>query len=199
MNEIKSFLKNLSAFDLVVVVFFSLLTIFNIIYFNRVTQWLTFVCLNIFIIFFVFTLVIVEQKSNKKAWHIIHYWYIAPLILFTFKEIYFMIQPIRQTDYDYLFIQIDRWLFGTDPTILLSKISTPVLTEILQIIYGIFYLLPIMLGLFLYRKKRYLAMDYVVFSIVYGFYLSYLGYFALPGIGPRFTLHNYNTINQTLP
>ena len=199
MNKIKSFLKNLSAFDLVVVVFFSLLTIFNIIYFNRVTQWLTFVCLNIFIIFFVFTLVIVEQKSNKKAWHIIHYWYIAPLILFTFKEIYFMIQPIRQTDYDYLFIQIDRWLFGTDPTILLSKISTPVLTEILQIIYGIFYLLPIMLGLFLYRKKRYLAMDYVVFSIVYGFYLSYLGYFALPGIGPRFTLHNYNTINQTLP
>ncbi len=199
MNEIKSFLKNLNAFDLVVVVFFFLLTIINIIYYNRVTQWLTFVCLNIFIIFFVFTIVLVEHKSDKKAWHVIHYWYAAPLILFTFKEIYFMIQPIRQTDYDYLFIQIDRWLFGTDPTHFLYKFSTPILTEILQIIYGMFYLLPILLGLFLYRKKRYLAMDYAVFSIIYGFYLSYLGYFALPGIGPRFTLHDYNTINQTLP
>ena len=199
MNEIKSFLKNLSAFDLVVVVFFFLLTTINIIYYNRVTQWLTFVCLNIFIIFFVFMLVLVEHKSDKKAWHIIHYWYVAPLIFFTFKEIYFMIQPIRQTDYDYLFIQIDRWLFGTNPTHFLYKLSNPVLTEILQIIYGMFYLLPVLLGLFLYRKKRYLAMDYVVFSIIYGFYLSYLGYFALPGIGPRFTLHNYNTINQTLP
>ena len=199
MNEKKSFLKNLSAFDLVVVTFFSLLTIINIIYYDRVSQWLTFICLNIFIIVFVFLISFLEQKSDKKAWHIIHYWYIAPLILFTFKEIYFMIQPIRQTDYDYLFIQIDRWLLGTDPTHFLYKFSTPLLTEILQIIYGMFYLLPILLGLFLYCKKRYLAMDYVVFSIVYGFYLSYLGYFALPGIGPRFTLHDYNTINQTLP
>jgi membrane-associated phospholipid phosphatase len=35
--------------------------------------------------------------------------------------------------------------------------------------------------------------------VIYGFYLSYLGYFLLPGIGPRFTLHDFNTMNQTLP
>ena len=75
----------------------------------------------------------------------------------------------------------------------------PVLTEILQIVYGMFYLLPILLGLFLLRKKRYVAMDYGVFIIIYGFYLSYLGYFIWPGIGPRFTLHNFETINQDLP
>ena len=42
-------------------------------------------------------------------------------------------------------------------------------------------------------------MDYAVFSVIYGFYLSYLGYFALPGIGPRFTLHNFSMLNQELP
>jgi membrane-associated phospholipid phosphatase len=199
MHQIKSFLKNLKSFDLVVVLFFSFLTILNLIFHNRVEQWLIFVCLNIFVILFVFLIVFLENKYEHKTWHIIHYWYIAPLILVTFKELYFMIKPIRQTDYDYLFIQIDRWLFGIDPTHFLYQFSHPIITEVLQIIYGMFYLLPLFLGLFLYSQKRYLAMDYAVFSIVYGFYLSYLGYFALPGIGPRFTLHDFSTINETLP
>jgi membrane-associated phospholipid phosphatase len=110
-----------------------------------------------------------------------------------------MIKPIRQQDYDYLFIEIDRWMFGTDPTHFLYQFSHPVITEILQIVYGSFYLLPLLLGLFLLKNKRYLAMDFAVFCVIYGFYLSYIGYFALPGIGPRFTLHNFETMNEDLP
>ena len=90
-------------------------------------------------------------------------------------------------------------MFGANPTQVLQKIAFPLLTEILQIIYSIFYLLPILLALFLLKKKRYLASDFAVFSIIYGFYLSYLGYFALPGIGPRFTLHDFSALNTQLP
>jgi len=199
MNLLKSFLKHLKAFDLVVVVFFILLTLINIIYRERVEQWFTFILLNSGIILFAFLIAYLENRSNARIWRIIHYWYIAPLILVTFKELYFMIKPIRVQDYDYLFIQIDRWMFGTDPTHFLYQFSHPVITEILQIVYGSFYLLPILLGLFLLRNKRYLATDFAVFSVIYGFYLSYIGYFALPGIGPRFTLHNFETINEDLP
>jgi len=35
--------------------------------------------------------------------------------------------------------------------------------------------------------------------IVYGFYLSYLGYFLLPAVGPRFTLHTFELLNLELP
>jgi len=199
MTLLKSFLKNLKAFDLVVVVFFMLLTMVNIIYRNRVEQWLVFVFINTGIIFFAFLIAFLENKHDYKIWRVIHYWYIAPLILLTFKELYFMIKPIRMQDYDYLFIQIDRWMFGTDPTHFLSQFSHPLITEILQIVYGMFYLLPIILGLALLRKKRFVAVDYAVFSVIYGFYLSYLGYFALPGVGPRFTLHNFENMNEDLP
>jgi membrane-associated phospholipid phosphatase len=34
---------------------------------------------------------------------------------------------------------------------------------------------------------------------VYGFYLSYIGYFALPGVGPRFTLHDFSALDTDLP
>jgi membrane-associated phospholipid phosphatase len=200
MKLINSFLKHLKAFDLVVVIFFVLLILINIIYRDRIEEWDILVLMNIGIILFAFTIAFLENKYEKtKIWNVIHYWYIAPLILVTFKELYLMIYPIRQKDYDYLFIEIDRWMFGTDPTHFLYQFSHPVITEILQIVYGMFYLLPIILALFLLKNKRFLATDYAVFSVIYGFYLSYLGYFTLPGIGPRFTLHNFATINEDLP
>jgi membrane-associated phospholipid phosphatase len=199
MNKIKQLTKHLKAFDLVVIVFQILLIVINIIFRDCVEQWLTLVLLNTGIIAFAFIISFLASNYKIRFWKIIHYWYIAPLILITFKELYIMVKPIRQADYDWLFIEIDRWIFGTDPTYFLYQFSHPVITEILQVIYGMFYFLPLLLAVFLHRKKRYPAIDYAIFLIAYGFYLSYLGYFMLPGIGPRFTLHNFDTINYDLP
>lgn len=117
----------------------------------------------------------------------------------TFKQLYFLIAPIRGQDYDWMFIEIDRWIFGSDPTVTLYKFSFPLLTEILQIIYSMFYFLPIILALVLLKKRKFLALDFAIFSVVYGFYLSYVGYFAFPGIGPRFTLFNFALLDKQMP
>ncbi len=199
MHQLKSFLHNLKAFDLVVVVFFTCLTIINFIFHSKIAVWQNLVLLNLCVIAFAFFLAFMEEKFENKVWVWIHYWYIAPLILITFKELNFLIKPIRVWDYDYLFIKIDRFIFHGDPTKFLAQYSFPLLTEILQIIYGMFYFLPIILAIALLRKNRYVAMDFAVFIVIYGFYLSYVGYFTLPGIGPRFTLHNFANINKDLP
>ncbi len=199
MNKIKSLIKKLKAFDVVVIAFSLFLITLNIIFHSRIQDSGTWILINLLIIFFAFAISYLESLADQKLWRIIHYWYIAPIILITFRQLFFMIKPIRVQDYDYLFIQIDRWIFGSDPTHFLYQFATPWLTEILQIVYGMFYLLPIILGLSLLRKDRFVALDFALFSVIYGFYLSYLGYFLLPGIGPRFTLHDFNTINQTLP
>lgn len=199
MKSFKSFIKKLKAYDLVVVVFYIFLIIMNIIFHAKIEHTSTWMVVNIGVIVFAFLISFLEDKQNLKLWRIIHYWYIAPLIFVTFKQIYFMIKPIRGEDYDWLFIKIDYWIFGANPTQVLQEIAFPILTEILQIIYSIFYLLPIILALVLLRKKKYLALDFAIFSIVYGFFLSYLGYFALPGIGPRFTLHNFSELDTQLP
>ena len=199
MKKFKSFIKNLKAYDLVVVVFYFFLIIMNIIFNDIIMHTTTWLIINIVVIAFAFLISFLENKHNIRLWRIIHYWYIAPLIFITFKQLYFMIKPIRVQDYDWLFIKIDHWIFGVNPTQVLFHISFPLLTEILQLVYSIFYLLPIILALVLLRKKKYLACDFAVFSIIYGFYLSYLGYFALPGIGPRFTLHNFSLLDQQMP
>jgi len=199
MNKVKSYIKHLKAFDVIVVIFYIILTMLHIIFHNRIETWGTWVAINVAIILFSFLLAYMESKYDNAFWNGLHYWYVVPITLLTFKQLYYMVNPIRVIDYDYIFIEIDRWIFGTDPTHLLHQLSNPLLTEVLQIIYGMFYLLPILLGIFLLRKKRFVAMDFAVFSIVYGFLLSYLGYFTFPGIGPRFTLHEFSTINEQLP
>lgn len=199
MKRIKSFIKSLKAYDLVVVIFYIFLIVMNIIFHDKIKYTSTWMIVNIGVIVFAFLISFLEDKQNLKLWRIIHYWYIAPLIFITFKQLYFMIKPIRGQDFDWLFIQIDWWIFGANPTGVLQKIAFPLLTEILQIVYSMFYLLPIILALVLLRKRKYLALDFAIFSIVYGFFLSYLGYFALPGIGPRFTLHNFSQLDTQLP
>jgi membrane-associated phospholipid phosphatase len=177
MKQLKSFLYKLKTYDLVVVIFFLFLTALHLIYNERIPEWKFFVPVNIGVILFAFLLAWLEYRFEHKIFKIVHYWYILPLILFTFKQLYFMIKPIRQQDYDHLFIAIDRWMFGTDPTVFMYQLANPVLTEI----------------------RRYLAVDYAIFCVIYGFYLSYLGYFTLPGIGPRFTLHDFGAIDTELP
>lgn len=199
MDRAKKLIKKLKAFDLVVVVFYIILSALHIIFHESIESWWIWIIINITVIAFAFGISYLESISENRVWQIIHYWYIAPIILVTFRQLFFMVKPIRQIDYDYLFIQIDRWIFGTDPTHFLYQFSHPVLTEILQIVYGMFYLLPIILGLTLLKEKRFVALDFAVFSVVYGFFLSYLGYFSFPGIGPRFKLHEFSTLNQQLP
>jgi len=199
MVKAKEYVKHLKAFDLVVVVFYLILTLLHIIFYQRIDSWWMWVFVNAGIIFTAFTLAYLETQIENKFFRSLHYWYVVPLTMVTFKQIYFMVKPIRVHDFDELFIAVDRWMFGTDPTHFLHQFAFPLLTEILQIIYGMFYLLPILFGLFLLRKGRFVAMDFAVFTVIYGFCLSYLGYFMLPGIGPRFTLHDFHTINEQLP
>lgn len=192
-------LLRLNATDLVVIAFYLFLTALNLIYYARIHEWPFLILINFAVISFVVSVAILDDSGRRKFWSQVHYWYLAPLILLTFKELYLMIQPIRGHDYDYILINIDRFIFGGDPTKFLLKIANPFLTEILQIAYGSFYLLPIILGVNLMMQKRLTALDFSVFSVVYGFFLSYYGYFLLPAIGPRFTLHDFNNLNNELP
>lgn len=199
MKNTYNFISKLKSFDLIVVLFYCLLIAINLVFNDRIEYWQTFILLNILVIIFVFILSYSAETYRYKLLRILHYLYLIPLVLLTFKEVYFLIRPIRPNDYDQLLIEIDRWMFGGDPTIFLYNFSHPVITEILQIIYGMFYFLPIILGVALLRKRKMVEADFAIFTVIYGFFLSYLGYFALPAIGPRFTLHDFQNESLELP
>ena len=199
MTRLISLLKNFNPTDIVVVTFYVILTAITLTFSFRIEKWILLLILYFLIILFVFLISKKGVKSEKKLWENVHFYYVVPLIFITFKVIYVLISSIHSSDYDQLLIKMDRFLFGGDPTVFLFQFSHPVLTELLQIAYGTFFFLPIILGVEFHLKKEYTKFQFIVFSVVLGFFLSYLGYFIFPAVGPRFTLHEFEMTNIELP
>lgn len=196
---LKRFLASLHAHDITVIVFAAFLSVINLAFHERIPEWRLLILANVFVSVGVVALAYFDSQFSRPVLSFIHFWYVAPVVLLTFKELYLMIYPIHGRDYDGLFVAIDRWLFGADPTVWLAQIAHPVLTEILQIAYSSFYFLLIIIGYELYRRGEPPVFLYYAFLVLYGFYLSYIGYFFLPAVGPRFTLHDFNALNDELP
>jgi membrane-associated phospholipid phosphatase len=166
---------------------------------NRIPSTLWIVTANCVVSIGILTVANLESKEENAVLEFVSCWYTFPLIFMTFKELYLMVHPINPHDLDYLLIQVDKVIFGTDPTSLLDRISTPGLTEFLQICYSSFYLLWIILGIDLLWNKNKKGFSSFLFVLMYGFYASYVGYLLVPAIGPRFTLYNFADLSKDLP
>jgi len=189
----------LTPLDFVSISFLCLLSTLSIIFSARMTHWPELVLINMGVGALIVVLARAAEAKKTKLLIGLHRWYCYPIVLLVFKELYLMVRPIHPIDYDSLFVAIDRWIFGVNPTEWLGLFSHPVITEILQIAYFSYYLLFIILGVEIYRRYPIVRFDHAAFMIVYGFYLSYIGYFMLPAVGPRFILHEFSQINLELP
>jgi hypothetical protein len=195
----KKYYSRLTTVDFVSIVFLSLLILLNLIFYRRVSAWAAITVVNLAVIFFILFLAYIADKKKTRLLTGIHRFYNYGIVFFVYKEIYLMVHTINPIDNDELFIAIDKWMFGVNPTQWIMQFANPVVTEMLQIAYFSYYFLFIVLGVDLYCRRTIKDFDHGAFLVVYGFYLSYLGYFLLPAIGPRFTLHDFYAINEELP
>lgn len=197
-NRMTETLKSLRLLDVLVISFLLFLSTMIAIFFGRIDHAALLIGCNAFAIVGILYLTHIEWKGITFV-RIIRSFYMVPGIPLVFKEMHFLVQPIHPVDYDSVLISIDHWLFGVHPTQWLSNFSGPVLTEILMIAYSSFYFLLIIIGIDLYRRRDKSAFEYGLLAIVYGFFLSYIGYMLVPAVGPRFTLHDFHAINTELP
>lgn len=198
-----SILRNLYFGDVINIIFYMFLTVLALLFSHQIKAWWFITFFNLALILFIIYIAVKwEQTGNSGIFspkRFIREWYLLPLILLTFKEIYFFIKLLNLPDYDWILIKMDYIIFGEHPTYVLSKIANPILTELLQISYSTFYFLPIILAYDFYRRGDIEKYRYVMSTIVYGFYLSYIGYLLVPAIGPRFTLHDFSKLDKELP
>jgi membrane-associated phospholipid phosphatase len=180
-----NFLKRQCANPLIIVLALYQLVMLTllVIFFPRVTNNYFWLAVNIITLIY-----ILWNKpgfvNNSKRFSVI------VIITINFSQLHYLVHTIHPTDFDSILINIDHHFFGVHPTIWMERFTFPALTEILQIVYSTFYFLPIFLGIILYKKGNTEEFDFLVFLIIFGFYLSYIGYFLVPAIGPRFTLDN---------
>jgi membrane-associated phospholipid phosphatase len=194
------YLSRFRTFDFITLAFLLYLSLLSLIFHTRVPEWWILICVNIAAAGVIFLMAVYFSDaplSSPRRW--LRDWYPVGAILLVYKELYYIIYPIRGMDYDELLMKIDRWLFGVNPTEWIAQFSHPVLTEFLQIVYASFFFLFLIAGYEMYRRSMMKEFYYMLFLVSYGFFLSYIGYFLVPAIGPRFTIHDYHTMHEMLP
>jgi membrane-associated phospholipid phosphatase len=186
--------------DVLFIFFWGLLALICLGLHSRVPLWWLITSVNAAAIVTLLVLAYASQTAGSKVLRWIHDWSAFGFVLFTYKQLYFIIGPIHHyKDYDGLLISLDRLIFRGNPTQWMAAFANPLATELLQIAYSLFYMFFIAVGLELYRQNHHSCFRYFRFTVVYGFFVSYLAYFALPAVGPRFTLHDFSRIDAELP
>lgn len=122
-------------------------------------------------------------------------YYVIACIVVIFDGLGPLIRAVNPVDRDPQLIAFDRWLTGTDPTVFLERFATPLLSDVLTFFYSLYYFHPIVLGTLVLlddRARPVAAREFgrYAFTMVFVFFVSYVGYFLVPAVGPRFTVRH---------
>lgn len=187
---------NLRPADTVTAIFSFLLLILTVFFYNKIPSAPHLILIYASLIFFQITLVSLSRlNSLLSLTRDIIFPVIAVLIIF--DSLGLIVHNINPIDLDYLLIRLDYIIFGTYPTIELEKITSPLLTDILQIAYSTYYFLPVTLGIVLKIQKKEREFEKSLSLILFCFYLSYIGYILFPALGPRYAMEHLHETELT--
>lgn len=199
-RNIPALFGSLHSTDKLLLAFWCLLSLISVFFHSRIRDWPFIIMANFAAGLLVCGLASIALSSRSRILRCMHDWAAFALVIFTYKEVYFMIGPIHQgKDYDELLMAIDRLLFRINASEWLGGLANPCVTEVLQIAYSLFYVFFVAIGLELYLRQDRSQFHYFRFTVVYGFFISYFGYFFLPAVGPRFAVHDFSKIDIELP
>ncbi|HDP24590.1 MAG TPA: inositol phosphorylceramide synthase [Deltaproteobacteria bacterium] len=197
MNSMIVLIRNLSVEERITLVMAILLNLL-ITLVDQVAPARLIFALNFFIIAVIFTMCRLSLRLKNPFLDVLRDWYVLPILIVIYLENRILIPLINPHDLDHLMIAIDRLIFfGHDPTVLMESITFPLLSEILQLAYASFYFLPFSLCVLLYLREDRDEFHVATSTILMGFYLSYLGYYLTPVVGPRFTLDHLQSFPLT--
>ena len=190
---------HIQAYDVYTIIMLVLFTALALAYYPYIPVASSKLVLNAFLAGSVGALILLHALTSVPLFAVLRRFYVIPIIYLMYDQVHTYVQLVHPVDYDAQLIAADRWLFGCDPTVWMGQWSSPALTEYLQLCYFLFYLLPIMQAVELWRKGAWDDLDVFARGMTFCYFISYLAYFAMPAIGPRFTLHDFNATNVELP
>lgn len=196
-KELKS---NLVSTDIYIISIVLINFIFTIALFSKIQAPLLIITSNIGILAIIaFTSTNKFAEILKSRLLLVKLLYILPIVFIIYDQTQIFIRIINPHLYDNLLIQWDLYIFGFNPNDAIEILYNPWLTEFLQFSYMTFFLMPVAHCVEMYLSKRYDEFDSVARLIAFAFFFSYLLYYFMPAIGPRFTLYDFQNLSLEIP
>jgi membrane-associated phospholipid phosphatase len=133
----------------------------------------------------------ITTAALKEGGLAFHHWLPFALCSVVYENLHDLTYLIRKETYDSSLMAFDQWLFGTQPTLWVEKhLTSPLLTDVMVLAYGIYFFLPAALLLVAYRRADHERFRTLSVSLLLVFVLGFLSYILVPAIGPRFWLRD---------
>lgn len=178
----------------------ALYSLMAIIFYGRLAQAENLLLLNAALGIGVISIAVAASKLNgNRLFKLFRRLYLAPLIFLIYSQVQHYIRVVNPYLYDDLLIAWDKAIFGVNPTQWLYHFTHPALTEFLQFCYIMYFVLPIVQAVELHKSGNDSNFNDFASMILFNYYISYLLYFILPAVGPRFTLHDFSMNDMEMP
>jgi membrane-associated phospholipid phosphatase len=188
----KKLIFELRPADIVTLFFLLFLSVLTMIFYENIPK--APFLISIYSILFVSQIITIKFK-NRGHFLGLFYNVIFPTIcvLVIFDSLGGLVHYVNPEDIDPLLIRLDYLIFDGHPTVMLERIMSPLLTDILQLAYSTYYFIPLIFGVTLFLSNQKREFNRTLFLILLCFYLSYFSYILTPAIGPRFTISHLQT------
>lgn len=133
--------------------------------------------------------------TNRIKW--IYTFYPLLFLGFLYKETDYLNNLIFQHNLDYWFINLEKTIFGFQPSVDFSLlISSPLFAESMYFGYFAYYLLILAIPVVLFLKKGNQVAERSIFVIICSFLIYYLIFIIFPVSGPQFYLTDLPILPQ---
>ncbi len=178
--------KNIKLFDYINIAYYFFMMAIIIAHYNTIPNPLYLI--SVYAAIIVATFYLINKNNHTKFTKVLRYFYPFIFIGFVFESLGFIVPFINPHNKDAVFIKIDRLLFSSDVALIFNFLNIKGLVDYLQLAYLSYYFLPLFLIYYFYSKKEIKKLNYALFALSLGYYISYIGYIILPAIGPRYSL-----------
>jgi len=174
--------------DTAFIVYLITISIIITVFHRDVEHWWVYVLTHSVSVGLVVVWVRYASSSQNRIIRIFRYWYIPIVLGFFYEQIDDIIVIIHGRYLDPYVYNFELALLGFHPSVAMERITTPLVTELMNVGYHSYYWMGPVLGLSLFIRREYLAFRRTLFSILVAFFISYLGFILFPVIGPRYEL-----------
>ena len=177
----------LSAPDLVILAYQAIVATLILATWTRHDLPLAYLSMNFALMGTTVGLAILEARCPSKVTSFLHAWWPVVVVPLSFKEVAWVapgVQPFADKAWDYKLQGLDERLFG-DTRGFFRSIAWAPAADVLTIGYWSYFPLSLVLGGALYRPPDLRPFREAVTVLLVGWFISYLGYYAIPALGPH--------------
>jgi membrane-associated phospholipid phosphatase len=183
---LNKFLRKLNLIDWLNYAYFSYLTVALIIRFNDVPYAGRLLLAHTVYIGLMTVLAVTVRKDSPWILRFIRLFYQVMCITFIYRETEFFMRLYHGHWLDPLIASVEMKVFGCHPNLMLEKIASPALTELMKFCYSSYFFLIPLVPLFLWFSKRSKGFYFYMFASTLALYLCYIGFTLFPVQGPRY-------------